>query len=64
MQPTYAIADEAIEAVLEPLPEAQAESHQSLKDSLALQTRRETIMHTARWQQKFAAFLLHLTAVV
>lgn len=63
MQPACAIADESIETALESSAEPQIRSPQILKDSLAPQTRRETITHTTRWQQRFAAFLLRLTAV-
>jgi hypothetical protein len=63
MQPACAIADESIETVLESSAEAEIRPLQIRKDSLAPQTRRETIIHTTRWQQRFAAFLLRLTAV-
>jgi hypothetical protein len=51
-------ADKAIEPILELSEDAQIRRH-----TLAFHARTETIVHTARWQVKFAAFLERLSVV-
>jgi hypothetical protein len=56
-------ADKAIEPILELSADAQIRRHEVAKDSLAFHARTETIVHTTRWQVKFAAFLERLSPV-
>ncbi len=56
-------ADKAIEPILELSWGAQIRRREVAKDSLAFHARTETIVHTTRWQKKFAAFLERLSAV-
>jgi hypothetical protein len=56
-------ADKAVEPILELSADAQIRRHEVAKDSLAFHARTETIVHTTRWQVKFAAFLERLSAV-
>jgi hypothetical protein len=56
-------ADKDIEPILELSADAQIRRHEVAKDSLAFHARTETIVHTTRWQVKFAAFLERLSAV-
>jgi hypothetical protein len=51
------------EPILELSAEAQIRRHEVAKGSLAFHARTETIVHTTRWQVKFAAFLERLSAV-
>jgi hypothetical protein len=54
--------DKATEPILELSAYVQTRRHEVAKDSLAFHARTETIVHTTRWQVKFAAFLERLTA--
>jgi hypothetical protein len=55
--------DKATEPILELSAYAQIRRRGVAKDSLAFHARTETIVHTTRWQLKFAAFLERLSAV-
>ena len=55
--------DKDIEPTLRLSADAQIRRREVAKDSLAFHARTETILHTTRWQKKFAAFLERLSAV-
>jgi|GraSoi_2013_40cm_1033754.scaffolds.fasta_scaffold15468_3 hypothetical protein len=60
---TLSLAEKSIERILELSEDTQTRRREVAQDSLAFNTRTETIVHTTLWLENFTTFLEQLSTV-